>query len=175
MTAPSVVRLARPEDHTEIWRLLLQSHREQGRFAVAPEKVEYFISRALFPQMIPEWDTGPRGVIGVIGDIGALEALCFVTIGTFWYSNDRHLEEFIVYVDPECRRSFHARALIKWMKGQSERTGLPLICGVFATVRTQAKVDLYNRMLPKTGEFFFYDGKSDVTAATVSSASSQVA
>jgi GNAT superfamily N-acetyltransferase len=160
MTCPSIVRPARPEDHQEIWRLFLQGHRENGQFTLAPEKVEWFLQRALFPQMIPDWDAGPRGAIGVIGDIGKLEALVFVTIGTFWYSNDRHIEEHIVYVDPECRRSFHAKALIKWMKDQSDRTGLPLLTGVISTERTKAKVDLYGRMLPKVGEFFLYGVKS---------------
>lgn len=160
MTCPSIVRVARPEDHQEIWRLFLQGHRENGQFTLAPEKVEWFLQRALFPQLIPEWDTGPRGAIGVIGDIGKLEALVFVTIGTFWYSHDRHLEEHIVYVDPECRRSFHAKALIKWMKDQSDRTGLPLLTGVISNERTKPKVDLYGRMLPKVGEFFLYGVKS---------------
>lgn len=160
MTCPSIVRVARPEDHQEIWRLFLQGHRENGQFTLAPEKVEWFLQRALLPHMIPDWDTGLRGAIGVIGDIGKLEALVFVMIGCHWYSHDRHLEEYIVYVDPECRRSFHARALIKWMKDQSDRTGLPLLTGVISNERTKPKVDLYGRMLPKVGEFFLYGTKS---------------
>lgn len=125
MTCPSVVRVAREDDRQEIWRLFLQGHRENGQFTLAPEKVDYFLNRALCPDQIPPWDTGPRGAIGVIGDVGKLEALVFVTIGSYWYSHDRHLEEFIVYVDPECRKPpGHARALIAWMKQQSDRTGL---------------------------------------------------
>jgi GNAT superfamily N-acetyltransferase len=160
MPCPSIVRVARPEDRQEIWRLFLQAHNENGQFALAPEKVDWFINRALCPGMIPEWDTAARGVIGVIGDLGHLEACVFVTIGTYWYSHDKHLEEFLVYVDPEARKSFHARALIKWMKDQSDKTTLPLVTGVISNVRTKAKVDLYGRMLPKVGEFFLYGGKS---------------
>ncbi len=167
MACPSIVRIARPEDRQEIWRLFLQGHRENGQFTLAPEKVDYFLSRALHPEMIPEWDTGPRGVVGVIGDVGELEALVFVTIGTFWYSHERHLEEFIVYVDPECRRSYHARALISWMKQQSDRTGLPLLTGVVSNLRTQAKVDLYSRMLPKVGAFFLYSKASAHSSSAV--------
>jgi hypothetical protein len=166
MACPSIVRIARPEDRQEIWRLFLQGHRENGQFSLAPEKVDYFLSRALHPDQIPEWDTGPRGVVGVIGDVGELEALVFVTIGTFWYSHERHLEEFIVYVDPECRRSYHARALISWMKQQSDRTGLPLLTGVVSNLRTQAKVDLYSRMLPKVGAFFLYGAKASAQSSS---------
>jgi hypothetical protein len=157
MTCPSIVRIARGEDRQEIWRLFLQGHRENGQFSLAPEKVDWFVSRALLPELIPAWDTGPRGVIGVIGDVGKLEALAFVTIGSFWYSHDRHLEEYVVYVDPECRRSYHARAMISWMKQQSHNTGLQLLTGVISNTRTLAKVELYSRMLPKVGAFFLYN------------------
>lgn len=166
MTCPSHVRVAAAADHTEIWRLFLQGHRENGQFNLAPEKVEYFLSRALFPQAIPEWDTGPRGAIGVIGEVGRLEALVFVTIGTYWYSHDRHLEEFLVFVDPECRRSNHARALVDWMKLQSDRTGLPLVTGIISNERTEAKCRLYRRLVPKVGEFFLYGGKGSVHSST---------
>jgi hypothetical protein len=166
MTCPSIVRVARPDDRQEIWRLFLQGHRENGQFTLAPEKVDYFLNRALFPDAIPEWDTGPRGAIGVIGDVGALEALVFVTIGTYWYSHDRHLEEFIVYVDPECRKSTHARALVGWMKQQSDFTGLPLVTGIISNHRTEAKVALYERMLPRVGAFFLYGNKGSVHSSS---------
>ena len=166
MACPSIVRVARPEDRQEIWRLFLQGHRENGQFTLAPEKVDYFLNRALFPETIPAWDTGPRGVIGVIGGIGELEALVFVTLGSYWYSHDRHLEEFIVYVDPECRRSHHARSMIKWMKDQSDVTGLPLVTGVISNERTEEKVNLYGRMLPKVGAFFLYGNKGSVHSSS---------
>ena len=166
MTCPSIVRIAQPADHTEIWRLFLQGHRENGKFSLAPEKVDWFLSRALRPDLIPEWDTGPRGAVGVIGDVGKLEALVFVTIGTYWYSHDRHLEEFIVYVDPECRQSAHARVLIEWMKHQSDRTGLPLVTGIISTERTEAKVRLYRRMLEPVGAFFLYGPKGSTSASS---------
>lgn len=159
MACPSVVRVARPEDRQEVWRLFLQGHRENGMFTLAPEKVDWFINRAIFPQLIPQWDTGTRGVIGVIGDIGKLEGCVFVNLGSFWYTYDRHVEEYLVYVDPECRRSFHARAMVKWMKEQSDQTGLPLLTGIISNERTKAKCDMYGRMLPKVGEFFLYGVK----------------
>src|SRR5215475_1238758 len=169
MPCPSVVRIARPEDHSEIWRLFLQGHHENGLFKLAPDKVDWFIHRALHPEQIPDFDTGARGTIGVIGPVGSLEGIVFVTIGQFWYSTDHHLEEFIVYVDPECRRPpGHVQALVNWMKQQSDLTGLPLMTGIMSTQRTEAKCRLYGRMLPKVGEFFFYGGKG---AGTVMSSS----
>lgn len=159
MNAPSVVRLAIPEDSQEIWRLFLQGHKENGIFTLAPEKVQWLMSRALQPELIPLGDTGPRGVIGVIGPVGGLEGLIFLTIGQYWYSNDYHLEEWLIYTDPEHRRSHHVQALIQWMKDQVEVTRLPLVTGVISNIRTEAKCRLYRRMLPKIGEFFYLGPK----------------
>lgn len=160
MTTDSLVRSALPSDYTEIWRLFLQGHKENGLFSLAPDKVQWFMQRVLAPETISAGDLGPRGVIGVIGKVENLEALVFVTIGSYWYSHDKHLEEFIVYVDPEHRRSNHANALVQWMKDQVELTGLPLMTGIISNERTEAKCRLYRRMLPKVGEFFLYRPKS---------------
>lgn len=152
----SVVRQAHPEDHQQIWRLLLQAHTENGLFKLSPQKVEFFVQRALNPHLIPPWDEGPRGTIGVIGTPQQLEALCFVLIGQFWYSDEYHIEELIAYVDPEFRHSEHSQALIKWMKELAEDTGIKLLTGIMSTIRTDAKVRLYRRQLPQIGAFFLY-------------------
>lgn len=169
MACHSIVRIAKPADRQEIWRLFLQGHKENGLFTLAPEKVDWWITRMICPEAIPAWDTGPRGAIGVIGDVGKLEGLVFVTFGQYWYSEQRHLEEFIVYVDPECRKSNHAKALVNWMKEQSQITGLPLVTGIMSTERTEAKVRLYERMLPKIGAFFLWNptnGKGSVIGSS---------
>lgn len=170
MACQSIVRVAGPADRQEIWRLFLQGHRENGQFVLAPEKVDFLLQRALNPEMIPPWDSGHRGVVGVIGDVGALEGLALVMLDSFWYTHDRHIAEYVVYVDPECRRSFHVRALIKWMKLQSELTGLPLLTGVISHDRTASKVALYGRMVPKVGEFFLYRGHQQPGSVAHSSA-----
>lgn len=158
--SPSIVRPATDADHQEIWRLFLQGHNENGIFKLAPDKVEFFIQRALHPERVPPWDTGPRGEIRVIGPVGKLEAVCFVIIGSFWYSNDHHLEELLVYVDPEYRHSNHARAIIDWMKRAADNLGIPVLTGIMSNHRTEAKVRLYQRQLPKIGAFFFYTPQS---------------
>lgn len=156
MTQKSIVRIAAPEDMTEVWRLFRQAHDENGLFTLAPPKVDFFIARCLFHDRIPPNDLGPRGAIGVIGEVGKLEALALVMIGESWYSFEKHLEEKLVYVDPEHRKSRHAVSLLQWMKEQSEITGLPLLTGVVSNERTAAKCKLYSRVLPKVGEFFLH-------------------
>lgn len=164
MACASIVRIATQADWQEIWRLFLAGHRENGMFELAPEKVDWWLNRMLCP--LPVWDTGPRGAIGVIGDVGKLEGLVFVTFGCFWYTNQRHIEEFIVFVDPESRHSGHAKALVNWMKEQSLATDLPLMTGIISNDRTEAKVRLYSRMLPKVGAFFLYNGKGSVIGSS---------
>jgi hypothetical protein len=153
---PSIVRRATPEDYQDIWRLFLMAHNENGLFSLSPHKVDYFLKRALAPNQILPGDNGPRGEVAVIGAVGQLEAICFVILGSFWYSDDMHLEELIVYVDPERRRSHHARELILWMKKAADEIGIPLFTGVMSTLRTEAKVRFYERFVPKIGAFFFY-------------------
>lgn len=155
--SPSIVRRACAVDHSEIWRLFLQCHNENGIFKLAPDKVEFFLQRALYPEMIPPGDMGPRGEIVVIGPPGKLEAICFVLLGQFWYSHDRHLEELLVFVDPEYRKSNHAKEIINWMKKTADDLGIPVLSGIMSNHRTEAKCRLYARQLPKIGEFFLYN------------------
>lgn len=156
MTGLSTVRIATEADRIEVWRLFLQSHQENGQFGLSPERVDWHLSRFLSPERIASDDIGPRGAIGVIGPRGALEAAVVLVIGGFWYTHERHLEEYMVFVDPQCRKSGHAKALIDWMKQQSVETRLPVMSGIISNTRTEAKCRLYSRMMPKVGEFFLY-------------------
>jgi hypothetical protein len=153
---PSVIRPATPFDAPEIWRLFLQLHRENGIFTLDPMKVTSFMDRALHPERIQPWDTGPRAKIAVIGPQGRLEAVVFVLISTFWYSSDFHLEELLVFVDSECRKSRHAVTCIDWMKSLSKELGIPLITGIISKEKTAAKIRLYDRHLPRVGAFYLF-------------------
>lgn len=152
----SIVRAAVPEDRQEIWRLLLQGHRENGIFELSTDKVNWLLDRVLHPDRILPSDLGPRGLIGVIGPKNKLDAIAFLIIGSFWYSNDPHLEELIVYVDPECRHSNHAQEIISWMKRTSDALEIPILTGIISKHRTAAKIRLYDRFLPRIGAFYLY-------------------
>ena len=162
--SPSVVRTATPEDRDDVWRLLLQSHSENGIFKLDPVKVDHLVNRALYAAQIPPWDQGPRAHIGVIGPPGKLEAIVFLMIGSFWYSSDLHLEELLIFVDPEYRRSEHAKSIIAWMKKTAQTLGIPVLTGIISKHRTAAKIRLYDRYLPRVGAFFLFpmDEKSDI-------------
>jgi len=156
MTCISTIRKATPYDAPEIWRLFLQIHRENGLFTIDPSKVTGVLDRALHPERIPAWDTGPRAQIGVIGPQGKLEAIVLMMIAQYWYTSEYHLEELLVYVDPECRKSRHAIVCIDWMKKLADELKIPLMTGIISKDRTAAKIRLYDRQLPRIGAFYLY-------------------
>lgn len=158
MPCESVVRIAGIKDYQECFRLFLQAHKENGLFLLAPDKIQYYLNRFLMPGEIPPEDPGIRGIIGVIGPEGAVEALCGLCISELWYTHEKHLADFLTFVDPECRSSDHAKTLVTWMKKQSDIIGLPLISGIVSNVRTEAKCRMFKRLMPKAGEYFFYNG-----------------
>lgn len=154
------VRLAGPEDEREIYRLLMLANAENAIMESNSARVMYFVQRFLYGAFIQ--DDGPRGCFGVIGQGpgGKLEAVVMMAIGQFWYTMQQHLEEYLVFVDPEFRQGNlrHGIVLIDWAKEQVHKTGLPLITGILSNNRTEAKCRLYRRHLPKIGEYFFYSG-----------------
>lgn len=98
-------------------------------------------------------------IIGVIGTSDNIEGAIYLLIGEFWYSTDKHLEEFFNFVRPEHRKSKHAQGLIAFAKELSDDS-LPLLIGVISTERTAAKVRLYRRQLGEPiGAFFFYNNR----------------
>ena len=162
MTSPSVVRPAVPEDKAEVWRLFRLLHAENGLFEICEPKVDYYIDRLLHPEGIKSDDTGPRGFIGVIGPVGALEGCIMLTIGAVWYSEDWTLDEHLNFVDPAYRSSGHAKALIAFAKECADKVGVRLVIGVLSTKRTAAKVRLYSQSLVPSGAFFIYPPPPDI-------------
>lgn len=162
MTSPSIVRPAVPADKDEIWRLFRMLHAENALFEISEPKIEYYINRLLNPSKIDPSDTGPRGFIGVIGSVGSLEGCIMMTVGSVWYSEEWTLDENLNFVDPEYRSSNHSKALISFAKECAEKIGVRLVIGVLSTVRTAAKVRLYERQLTPCGAFFMHPAPTNI-------------
>lgn len=166
MTSPSIVRPAVPGDEREIWRLLNLLHDENAMFSISPTKVQFYLDRLLRPHTIAPDDTGPRGFIGVIGPVDALEGCIMLTVGSVWYSEDWTLDEHLNFVDPVHRASNHAKALISFAKDCADKIGIRLVIGVLSTKRTAAKVRLYERLLTPAGAFFVHPAPDDIHSPT---------
>lgn len=169
MTSLSVVRAAVPDDESEIWRLFRMLHAENAMLPISDRKVQYHIDRMIHPELIELNDTGPRGIIGVIGKIGSLEGAIMLAFGSMWYSEVITLDEFLNYVDPAHRASNHAKALIGYAKHMVDQVRLThaevkLVIGILSTKRTAAKVRLYERQLTPAGSFFIYPTPDNLDA-----------
>lgn len=155
---PGRVRIADPCDEEEIMGLCMQLHEENGIFPVNKDKVRAMLRRAF------ERD---GGVLGAIGESGKIEALIFMLVSTFWYSDQHHLEELFSYVHPDYRKSRNAVDLMGFAKWCSDQSGFPLVIGVISNERTEEKVRLYQRQFDKPmGNFFLYlarDAKKKVS------------
>jgi len=168
MTSPSIVRAAVPEDESEIWRLFRLLHAENAMFPISETKVQYHISRLLRPNEIAPDDLGVRGVIGVIGPVGALEGAIVLAFGSLWYSDVITIDEYLNFVDPKHRASNHAKTLIEYAKRVVDATRdvhpeLKLLIGILSTKRTAAKVRLYQRQLVPCGAYFVYPAPDEVS------------
>lgn len=170
MTSPSIVRTATPDDESEIWRLFRMLHAENAMLPISERKVQNYIDRMLHPESISLEDLGPRGIIGVIGEVGSLEGAIMLAFGSAWYSEVITLDEFLNFIDPAHRNSNHAKALIGYAKHIVDQVRLThaevkLVIGVLSTKRTAAKVRFYERQLTPAGSFFIYPTPDNIDAS----------
>lgn len=146
------VRLAVPADLPQLIELGRDLHAENALMPLDEAKITEVVKNGIL---------GKGGRIGVIGAIGAIEGGIHLVFGTFWYSNELHLEELYSYVRPEFRRSGNAKALIEFAKVCAKQMNLPLLIGVVSNQRTQHKIRLYRRRLgDPAGAYFLFNGKT---------------
>jgi hypothetical protein len=160
MNQPSVVRAATPDDKQEVWRLFRMCHAENGMLPYSERKTDYYIDRLLDPGSIVANDTGPRGVIGVIGE-RRLEGVIMLSFGSPWYSDEINVDEYLNFVDPAHRNSNHAKTMIAYAIHmvdllREKHPNIKLMIGVLSTKRAAAKVRLYERQLTPAGAFFVH-------------------
>jgi hypothetical protein len=135
---PSVIRIAGGDEEEDIFRLCRELHKENGKyFRFSEEKVRANLRRAFNKQ---------RAMIPVIGPKGGIEALGYVSIEQFAWSDDWHLSEWFNFVLPDFRKSQHAKSLLVWEKDAADQMGIVLFIGVVSDVRLAAKLRLYRRI-----------------------------
>lgn len=159
---PSTVRPARPDDEAELWRLFKLHHAENALFPLSERKVQFYLDRVLHPEKITADDCGPRGIIGVIGRIGALEGAIMLVLGSAWYTEQIGIDDCMNFVDPDHRKTDHAKALIGYAKNIVDTIraqgdiGFRMMMGIVSTKRTEAKIRLYSRQVEPVGAYFIY-------------------
>ena len=78
MTSQSIVRLADPKDEDAIFELCRMMHAENGLSPMDDDLVRETMKNGI------ERKGGVLGIIGPVG--GPLEAIIYMTISNFWYS-----------------------------------------------------------------------------------------
>jgi GNAT superfamily N-acetyltransferase len=145
---PTKPRLAEPDEIDDVMKLCKRLDLENGRFPTNWAKVYERMQEAVNRR---------SGIVGVIGQHRKLEAIIYLVMSSFWNTDEVHIEEIFAYVPPEHRRSTHAKQLIEFAKETADSVKMRLFMGVLSTIRTQAKIRLYRRMLGEpVGAYFIY-------------------
>lgn len=146
------VRTATREDIPQIFKLGRILFEENAITGWSEQRIVEAVNRAI---------NGQGAVIGVIGDVGRLEAMIYLFVAKFWYTDDPHLEEVYNFVHPDYRKSDNAKALIDFAKTTAERINVPLMIGIVSNHRTEQKIRLYQRRLGKpTGAYWLFNAKT---------------
>ena len=150
-----VVRYATPEDYPQIIALGEELNAENGHSSIDYDQAEAAIIEAILVK---------RAMIGVIGDVGKISGIVMLRFASFWNSRDMFLEELFLYVPPEHRKSANAKTLLHFACDTADSLGLPLLIGVLSSIRTKAKLRLYERHLgaPVGGYFFVHDPRNQM-------------
>ncbi len=86
------VRLAQPEDYNSIMDLCKLLHEENGAQKVNWNNVTEVILQGI---------NQDKATLGVIGDVGNVQAMIYIQFAKMWYSDEIMLEELYNFVHPE--------------------------------------------------------------------------
>ena len=147
------VRFAEPADYPQIISMAEELHAENGH-----SSIDYPTAEAAIMQAINR----DKSMIGLVGDVGAIRGIVMLRFANFWCSKDVFLDELLLYVHPDYRKTAVAKALINFAKETADTLKLPLMIGVMSSERTQTKLRLYQRHLghPVGGYFYVYPPKA---------------
>lgn len=157
---PVTVRLASASEEDDVMEMCREVHSENGLVSMDEDQVRSMLRKAFNKEC---------GIIGVIGEPGALEAIIMIVMTNFWSSKDTHLEELFSYVRKPFRTKSagpdtivipHAEALIRFAKKCSDEIGVPLVIGIITNKRMAGKVRLYRSILGcPAGAYFVINPK----------------
>lgn len=155
---PSRVRLADERDQDELFEMTRLLHGEIGIFPICESKVR---------DMIREAVTGPPeqrgGLIGAIGEPGAIQGSICLQLGSYWYTDENVFSERWNFVLPGFRHTSASQDLIAFARTMSDHFEIPLMISVVSNDRTAAKVRLYRKQLGEPiGAFFAHNATQKV-------------
>lgn len=142
------VRMAKPEDENAIFDLCVALCEEGQIFTMDPDVVR---------EVILGCTAGHGGIIGVIEGEHELEGAICLSTDKYWYAKDWFLGEVFNFVPVKYRKSTRAKSLLSFAKKCSDDLKIPLVVGIVSNNKTEPKIKLLERQLPKAGAFFVYN------------------
>jgi hypothetical protein len=142
------VRMAKPEDIEGVYNLCVDLCEENQLFSMDPETVTAVLNSCIL---------GQNGVIGVIEGKEGLEGVICLATDRYWYAKDWFLCEVFNFVPVKYRKSTRAKSLLAFAKKCSDDMKIPLVVGIVSNNKTEPKIKLLERQLPKAGAFFVYN------------------
>jgi len=100
--------------------------------------------------------------VAVIGDGGRIEGSICIFVAEPFFSDAPYLAELWTVVMPDYRGSDHAKRLVAFAKSLADTAELPLVIGVVARDRVEAKRRLFDVAVGQypSGNFYCYQPKS---------------
>ena len=149
---PTRVRIADSRDVEDLMKMCREMHDENFVLPMDDSKVRELLVSATRPEIEQR-----RGVIGIIGERGQMQASIGLVFESTWYSSDLCLFDAWTFVRPDHRSSTASHDLIAWAKSIRDHFATPLMIGILSNHRTEAKVRLMRRQMGQpVGAFFMY-------------------
>lgn len=157
MHIPTPVRIAEPQDESGVLDLCWAAHIEKPERSLSRRKVEAMVRGCLSRA------DGLVGIIEVGGDVRAMAGLIF---SEPWYSEDKEISDWLVFVRQDCRHLCYLSPLLRFMRRCAIKTGLPIVSGFVGDERAAAKAAAYRRHFPAYGQLFRYDPNAGLITRT---------
>jgi hypothetical protein len=144
------VRIATQSDEAALVELLLFLHQHEP-------PIDFKVNEAKVREKVERGCRAGGGIIGIIDapdkSIAATASLYF---SQMWWSDDFFLEEAWIYVAPDHRspEKAHWEALVAWVQDVKSKIALPVVLGVNARERAEAKVKMYASRFEMVGAMF---------------------
>ena len=145
------IRMGRPGDEQKLLELLITIFEESPVATKNEDKALAFITEILQHGVVIVAEIEDE----IIGSIG-------LSPNDWWFSDDVFLADQWVIVHKDHRNSRAINRMLTKAKGFSDKSGVPLVLGVFSFTDTARKQKLFAKSFDPLGQLFAYGFNKDI-------------